>query len=305
MTKGPVLILAAVAATLPSAARGQDIAKLSNPRFSYPSYIPSGGVVYESSVSGNWEIYEMSPGGASNDGVGIKPLTDSPSLDRMPSVSPDGRYVAFISDRGGNYDVYRMNRDGSEVVRLTSTDQAEIHPYWSPDSMSIVYNSRVPGEPLYAIWMMDRDGRNQREVLRDSELNSFARISPDGRLLVFDKWWNNDETNGEIMIMALASGALTRLTENSVYDGYPAWFPDSRHVLYSSEVDGTFKLFRIEVGGGPPVQLTFGPGNDQRGTVSSDGATIIFNREIDDSVEIYEMTLPEEERRGGARDSSR
>jgi TolB protein len=139
--------------------------------------------------------------------------------------------------------------------------------------------------------MMDADGGNEREILRDDDLNSYARVSPDGERIVFDKWWDNVESNGEIMLLELATGRLTRLTANSVYDGYPAWFPDGRHVLYSSEVDGVFKLFRLDVETGDREQLTFGPGADQRGDVSPDGTRIVFNRNLDGSIEIYELEL--------------
>jgi TolB protein len=116
-------------------------------------------------------------------------------------------------------------------------------------------------------------------------------VSPDGRWLVFDKWWNNDESNGEIMLLELATGGLTRLTENDVYDGYPAWFPDSRHIVYSSEVDGVFKLFRLDIRTRQREQLTSGPGGDQRPAVSADGARVLFNRDLDGSIEIYELVL--------------
>jgi TolB protein len=171
-------------------------------------------------VTGNWEIYRMPAEGMTNDGATVEPLTRSPALDRMPSVSPDGRHIASVSDRDGNHAVCRMDADGSNVVRLTRTPEAEI------------------------------------------------------------------------MILDLASGALTRLTENTVYDRYPGWLPDGRHALYASEVDGVFKLFRLPVAGGEPEQLTFGPRHDRRATVSADGSRILFNREIDGSVEIWEMPVP-------------
>lgn len=276
---------------LSAALHAQEPTKLSRVRLSYPTYTPRGSILFESAGGGNWDLFEM-PGSGMTETAAFRRLTSSDSLDRMPSMSPDGRYIAFISNRNGNYDVFRMNAEGSDVVRLTATDEAEIHPYWTPDSRQIVYNRRVPGERLYAIWIMNADGSGATELLRDSELNSYAQVSPDGRLLVFDKWWGNDETNGEIMIMDLESRALTRLTDNTVYDGYPTWFPDSRHVLYSSEVDGAFRLFRIDVVDRRREQLTFGPGSDQRAHVSADGSRIVFNRNIDNSIEIYELIVP-------------
>jgi Tol biopolymer transport system component len=293
MTHRSLLTAAAfVLVTVPVApVEAQEVRKLTGVRFSYPTYTPSGEILYESAAGGDWNIFRIPAEGAVNGGAMIERLTESASLDRMPSMSPDGRYIAFISDRAGNYDVWRMDADGDNAVQLTTSEEHEIHPYWTPDSRAIVFNRQVLGEGLYAIWSMAADGSDEREVLRDTELNSYAQTSPDGRWLVFDKWWDNEESNGEIMLLELATGELARLTENDVYDGYPAWFPDSRHIVYSSEVGGVFKLFRLDIRTRQREQLTFGPGGDQRPAVSADGARVLFNRNLDGSIEIYELVL--------------
>jgi Tol biopolymer transport system component len=286
----------ALAATGPSDAQTdsqREPTKLTRVRYSYPSLSPDGSqFVLEASVNGNWEIYTLDRQGMGDNGKGLAALTNNTYLDRMPSWSPDGRFIAFISDRAGNFDVFRMDADGRNVVQITRTPEPEIHPFWSPDSRTIVYNRRVDNERLYSIWTTDVEGAEHTEILRDEQLNSYAKISPDGQWIVFDKWWDNDETNGEIMLMDRNGGSLRRLTSNDVYDGYPAWFPDSQRVLFSSEVDGTFKLFSIEIDGTNQTQLSFGEGGDQRGVVDPDGRTIYFNRNLDDTIELYEMQLP-------------
>lgn len=276
-----------------AAATESSLTKLTRVRYSYPDLSPDGSrFVLEASVSGSWEIYILLRGGMGDGGSGLAPLTRNSHADRMPSWSPDGRYIAFISDRDGNQDVFRMDPDGGNVLQITDTPEAEIHPYWAPDSGSIIYNRRVAGERLYSIWTTDSEGRKHSELLRDDELNSYAQISPDGKWIVFDKWWENDESNGEIMLMDRSGNSLKRLTRSDVYDGYPAWFPDSQRVLFSSEVDGTFKLFSMRIDGTDLTQLTFGDGDDQRGRVTPDGQSIYFNRNLDNTIELYEMLLP-------------
>ena len=67
------------------------------------------------------------------DGTNREHLTDNDSLDTSPAWSPDGTQIAFVSDRGGNYDIWLMNPDGTNPRNLTNTaDQNEHYPAWSP-----------------------------------------------------------------------------------------------------------------------------------------------------------------------------
>ena len=266
--------------------------KLTHPRFSYPTWSPDGTrILYETSVTGNWEIWMMDLQGLAVSGGALTRLTDNGHLDRMPSWSPDGKTIAFISDRDGDYEVFTMNADGSGQTQITHDDVPAIHPYWSPDGRQIVYNRLVRDKRVYEIRLMNRDGSADAAILSDDELNSYAQISPDGARVVFDKWYANDENNGEIFVMLLETGALTRLTENDTYDGYPTWHPDGRRIIYSSRVDGQFKLFSICADGRDRLQLTSEPGDDQRADVSTDGTTIVFNRAVDGNINIHVLDV--------------
>jgi Tol biopolymer transport system component len=145
----------------------QGIEQLTHPRFSYPTWTPDGArILYESAVTGSWEIWMMDVQGLTAGGGTLTRITSNDHLDRMPAISPDGSSIVFISDRDGDYEVFRMNVDGSRPVQLTFNDLAEIHPYWSPDGRKIIYNRRVEGRRLYEIRMMDPDGSNDVRVLQ-------------------------------------------------------------------------------------------------------------------------------------------
>ncbi len=66
-------------------------------------------------------------------------LTDDPAQDVMPSVSPDGQYIAFCSDRNGSWDVFVMSAEGGKSVQITNDGSHDLHPSWSPDGSRIAF----------------------------------------------------------------------------------------------------------------------------------------------------------------------
>ncbi len=272
---------------LPAQYQIDSIVKITNPQYAYPTWSPDGSqILFEADVEGNWEIYRMK-----NDGMEITQLTDNSRLDRMPHWSKNDEII-FISDRDGDFEVHRMDLNGNLQTQLTNNRTYEIHPYWMPDGNRIIYNSLVLGTRTYDIRTMSREGLDIQVKLNDDDLNSYAQFSPNGENIVFDKWQDNNNANGEIYLMDSRGENLKRLTKNdSIYDGYPTWFPDSETILFSSEVDSLFKLFTIRKDGTNLKQWTTGPGNDQRAGVSPNGKEIVFNRNLDGDINIYKMPV--------------
>ena len=117
----------------------------------------------------NYEIYVMD-----TDGSNQTRLTDNPKADWFPSWSPDGRRIAFTSNRDGKYaEIYVMDADGSNQTRLTDNRKDDCIPCWSPDGQSIAFNSYRDGN--YEIYVMDADGSNQRNLTNNPAYDS----SPD------------------------------------------------------------------------------------------------------------------------------
>jgi Tol biopolymer transport system component len=86
-------------------------------------------------------------------------LTDDGYLEADPAWSPDGRFVAYSSDRAGSMDLYVRDMGTGSTRRLTSTPGAEAAASWSPDGARIAFVSRRDGN--FEVYAMDADGINQ------------------------------------------------------------------------------------------------------------------------------------------------
>ena len=128
---------------------------------------------------GNTDIYMVSAGGGFP-----QRLTTTPGVDTAPSFSPDGRSIAFESDRGGTQQIYVMNSNGTGQRRITFAGGSHASPAWSPKGDLIAF-SRWNGRTL-SIGVVSPDGSGERMVTNgwQDERPSWA---PDGEFLVFQR----------------------------------------------------------------------------------------------------------------------
>jgi len=159
--------------------------------------------------------------------------------DESPRWSPDGRRIAFKSNRGGNtYDIYVMDADGGNAVRVTDHPADDHDPAWMPDGQSLIFNSeRDSRGDLYRVWLSDR--RVDRLTRNFVGRAIMPNVSPDGRSVAFAaqtlarlQFWEF-----QVHVLDLATGR-TRALDNSGGACWPAWSPDGRtlaNVLLTAE----------------------------------------------------------------------
>lgn len=192
--------------------------------------------------------------------------------------------LAFQSRRAGNWEIYTMNPDGSDVVRLTSDAADDERPGWSPDGRQIVFGSRRGGNP--DIYVMNADGSGLRRVTTQPGEDYAPQWSADGARIVFR---SSRDGNKEIYVMNADGSGQTNLTRNPADDTGPVWSPLGDKIAFSSNRAGNDDVYLMNVDGSGLVRLTTSPANDFAAAWSPDGGRIAFRSERDGNVEIYVM----------------
>jgi hypothetical protein len=127
-----------------------------------PAWLPDGRLLFKGCRGTGCGISVANP-----DGTNATFLT-SDTGDRAPAASPDGAQIALMSNRGGSWDLYVMNADGSELRRLTNDPARDTSPIWSPDGQWIAFVSdREAGK--WFIWVIKPDGTDLQRLPKIEE----------------------------------------------------------------------------------------------------------------------------------------
>src|SRR5579862_1248059 len=154
--------------------------------------------------------------------------------------SPDGKTLAFVGERNGDFDIYTIPASGGEENRLTTAKGLDDGPEYSPDGMYIYFNSERTGH--MQIFRMKADGSEPRQVFSDELNNWFPHISPDGRWMVFltyepDVMGHPENKDVMLRLMSLADKKITVLAKLFGGQGtinVPSWSPDSKKLAFVS-----------------------------------------------------------------------
>jgi TolB protein len=164
------------------------------------------------------DIYSVAP-----DGRKLKQLTAGAAIEVSPSWSPDGRSLAFVSDRSGSPQIYVMDADGSNQRRLTFQGSYNTNPAWSPDGKWIAYESRVGGQ--FDIWLIDPEGVVNVPIITHPRSDESPTWAPNGRKLAFS---SRRRGRADIYVVDVSGENVRRVTQGAGDNTAPAWGPFPR-----------------------------------------------------------------------------
>jgi len=223
-----------------------------------------------------------------------------------PDWSPDNSKLVFQSNRTGKFQIYLMNADGKNVVRLTNNDGDDAGPHFSPDGSKIVFSSERAGST--EVYVINSDGSNERRLTNFRADTSHPSWAPDGTRILFcsnketpDRtldWWDQYH---DIYSMGADGSDIKRLTNLRTVATFPVWSPDGKKIAFRkvirqpgfyddtnlTQAETDSEVFIMNADGSGEVNLSKSAAYDGWPAWSPDGRKIAFGSNRRGVTQVY------------------
>ncbi len=194
--------------------------------------------------------------------------------------------ISFLSTRDGNFEVYTMSANGTDIKNLSNNKALDYWTSWSPDGKKLVFYSDRDGNK--EIYIMNEDGTNQINISNSPANENVPQWSPDGKKILFTS--DKDHRLMEIYTMNINGSNVTRLTMDENYNESPSWSPDMKSILFTKQLKdpsdtshaANGEIFIMNADGSNEKRLTNKKGFDSGAFFSPDGKRIAFYGESDE-----------------------
>lgn len=187
-------------------------------------------------AKGQSAVYTVSAAG----GVPKRITEKTPSY--FHGWSPDSQFLLYTAERNGDFDIYKISKDGGREIQLTAAKGLDDGPEYSPDGKLIYFCSTRTGR--MQVWRMTPDGKNQTQLTSDDMNNWFPHVSPDNKWLVFISFPKEVPADKHpfyqrvyLRLMPVDGGepkVIAYLYGGQGTMNVPSWSPDSRRIAFVS-----------------------------------------------------------------------
>ncbi len=193
-----------------------------------------------------------------------------------------GTKIAFIQKKGQNSDIYTINFDGTELLRLTNSQSLTLSPRWSPDGKFIAFTSYRSGNP--DLYIRSVNSAKLEKIANFDGINLAGSWSKDGRKLLLTL---SKDGNEEIYTMDMGSRNLERLTRNFAIDVSPSWSPDNKSIAFVSNRSGSPQIFTMGADGSNVKRLTYDGNYNTSPSWSPKGNRIAYEGRVSGRFQIF------------------
>ncbi len=192
--------------------------------------------------------------------------------------------VAFAGRKGDTLEIYSINYDGTDLLRITDFRSLTLLPRWSPGGREMTFTSYRDGNP--DLYLLDLASRRARKISDSRGLNLAASWSPDGTKVAMTM---SKDGNQNIYLRDMRDGSLLRLTNDPSINVSPSWSPDGKKIAFVSDRSGSPQIYVMGVDGSNQRRITFQGNYNTSPVWSPNGQRIAFEGSANGSFQIFSI----------------
>ncbi|MBN1642101.1 MAG: PD40 domain-containing protein [Anaerolineae bacterium] len=217
-------------------------------------------IVFSGNRAGDADLFLMGASGGQ-----WTALTIDPADEIHPAWSRDGSRIAYVSDRDGDWEIYVIDLGSRAIRQVTFNDAWDSYPTWSPDGTQIAYTSRQEGN--YDLYLVDLPTGVTQRLTTNAYTDMQPAWAPYGDEIAYTTVIRQGgRLRKEIAVLNVRyPGQLRLVTDSGPGDALntqPAWSPDGRWIVFSSDRDGDREVYIVPAVGGLTMNLTDAPGSN-------------------------------------------